>query len=92
MIHWKVKGEVVHASERVYDYVKELEDRIHQLEEGRMQTYYQKMLDESQAALDLLIERSQSADAEEFECLVEEVTAAQTEVSNWKAALSGVSS
>ena len=52
--------------------------------------YYQKMLDESLSALDLLIDRSHSADGEEFESLVEEVIAAQTEVNNWKLAVDSV--
>ncbi len=55
-----------------------------------MKSYYKKRLAESQAALDEMIERSHSADGEEFERFVEEVTAAQREVNNWKGALEGL--
>lgn len=50
-------------------------------------TFYEMRLEEAEAVLAELVERSQSADGEEFERMVEEITAAQTEVNNWKRAV-----
>lgn len=35
LIKWKLNGEQVSASERVYDRVRELEDLVHKHEQGR---------------------------------------------------------
>lgn len=55
-----------------------------------MKAYYEKRLLEAELVLKELVERSQSADGEEFERMVEEVTAAQREVNNWKRGLEGL--